>query len=115
MNDYWAQNEVEMRDLLGKGVVPISHVYKSGEYMPGKKVPKGGFFVGPQSNKGFWNDVRNDTKPWNDAVDVAQAGQAIGGINEILSAEDITKMLLDGLIKNLQRMGQIGNQVPSRL
>ena len=27
----------------------------------------------------------------------------------------ITKMLLDGLIKNLQRMGQIGNQVPSRL
>merc|ERR1712151_544108 len=35
VNDYWAQHETEMREMLAKGVVPVSTFFQSGEYAPG--------------------------------------------------------------------------------
>lgn len=101
MNDYWADNVKEMKDLLSKGVIPLRHMRKTGEWAEGKKLPKD-FFMGPPPTKeGYWNDIREYSKPWHRETDVAQAGQAVGGIKEIKPAAVITQELMEGLIGTL--------------
>lgn len=113
VNDYWAQNEGEMRELLNKGVVPIGPFIKSGgEYAPGKKIPRD-YFGGPNPTKeGYWNDVRKRSEPWKD-VDTAAAGQAVGALSEVKPAKEIVAELLSGLIATLQQMGSVGGQAPA--
>jgi len=118
VNEYWAQNEGEMREMLNKGVVPIGKLLKDGEYAPGQKLPKDHFGGPPPTKDGYWNDVRKGYpaagSPWKD-VDLAQAGQAVGALSEVKPAAEIVKELLGGLIETLQQMGKVGGQAQSRL
>jgi len=114
LNEYWANNEVEMRQLLAKGVVPIAHMQQKGEWAPGKAVPRNLFSGPPAAKGGFWNDVREKYKDWRD-VDLTQAGQCIGGIREVKPAAAVVADVMADLITSLQKMGTVGNQVPSRL
>mmetsp|Transcript_2409 Transcript_2409/g.5583 ORF Transcript_2409/g.5583 Transcript_2409/m.5583 type:complete len:385 (+) Transcript_2409:48-1202(+) len=113
LNEYWSQREQEMRQLLERGVVPIEKMFRDGEWAPGKKIPRD-LFSGPQAKKGFWNDVREKYKDWRD-IDLVQAGQTIGGINEVKPAAEIVKESMALLISTLLQMGTIGQQLPSRL
>uniref|UniRef100_A0A7S1WGJ3 Nitronate monooxygenase domain-containing protein n=1 Tax=Alexandrium catenella TaxID=2925 RepID=A0A7S1WGJ3_ALECA len=114
LNEHWAHNEAQLRELLAKGVVPIGYMHEKGEWAPGKPVPRN-LFGGPAAKKGgFWNDVREKFKDWRD-IDLTQAGQCVGGIHEVKPAAAIVEDVMAGLIASLQKMGQIGGQVPSRL
>ena len=105
-----------MRELLSKGVVPTTAMMKEGALDPKK------FFMGPLSRhpqgigkrpkEGYWNDIRDD-EMWDDDTDVAQAGQAIGGIHDVPSAAALVKSMMDELVATLQSLGRIGGQVPN--
>ena len=49
---------------------------------------------------------------WNEDVDCAQAGQAVGGINSVLPAAALVKSMMEELATCLQKLGKFGNQVP---
>jgi|EP01046_Picozoa_sp_COSAG06_P025546 hypothetical protein len=49
----------------------------------------------------------------NEDTDVAQAGQAIGAINDVPPAAALVKSMMEELVAALQLMGKIGSQVPS--
>lgn len=112
LNDYWAQHEAEMRELLAKGTVPIEKMWEKREWKPGERFPKG-YFNGPAAKDGMWNDVR-DVKTWT-PVDNNIAGQCIGGIGDIKPAAEIVEDMISSLVTTLQQMGQVGSQWPSRL
>lgn len=112
LNDYWATNEAEMRELLAKGIVPVEKMFEKKEWAPGQSFPKDVFF-GPAATNGYWNDVRG-VKTWTE-VDHNIAGQSIGGITEIKPAGVLVEEMISSLVTTLQHMGQIGSQWPSRL
>merc|ERR1712151_647436 len=121
VNDYWAQHETEMREMLAKGVVPVSTFFQSGEYAPGKKMPKGYFGgpfpkKGPDGKPGYWRDVRklNDKFPWN-PENLVQCGQSTGALHEVKPAAEIVEELLGTMISTLQNLGKVGEQGQSRL
>ena len=104
-----------MRELLNNGVVPIYQMIKDGE------VDGDRFFGGPLSRhaqgigtnpkEGEWNDVRDDAQ-WDDDVDCAQAGQAIGGITSVVSAGSLVKSMMEELIQVFQKFGGFANRSP---
>ena len=114
-NDKWAKQESKMRSLLAKGVIPIQQAMKEGEVDPktyfGGPLSRHGQGIGKRPEPGFWNDVRDD-KMWNEDVDCAQAGQAVGGINSVLPAAALVKSMMEELATCLQKLGKFGNQVP---
>mmetsp|Transcript_55169 Transcript_55169/g.118524 ORF Transcript_55169/g.118524 Transcript_55169/m.118524 type:complete len:381 (-) Transcript_55169:51-1193(-) len=112
LNDYWATNEAEMRELLAKGIVPIETMFQKREWAPGKRFPKG-FFMGPGPKDGLWNDVR--AVKTQTEVDHNIAGQCIGGISEVKPVAAIVEDMIGGLVATLQQMGSLGSQWPSRL
>ena len=105
----------KMRELLNNGVVPIYQMIKDGE------VDGDRFFGGPLSRhaqgigtnpkEGEWNDVRDDAQ-WDDDVDCAQAGQAIGGITSVVSAGSLVKSMMEELIQVFQKFGGFANRSP---
>jgi NAD(P)H-dependent flavin oxidoreductase YrpB (nitropropane dioxygenase family) len=114
-NNDWARREPEMRALLAKGTIPVYQDMADGKLDPKK------FFGGPLSRhaqgigkrpeQGYWNDVRED-KAWQEDIDCAQAGQAIGAIHSIPSAAALVKSMMEELVAALQTLGKLGGQVP---
>jgi len=114
LNDEWANKEAEMRHLLSTGVVPIQQMMQDGTVdhrtFFGGPLSRHGQGIGTRPEPGFWNDVREDNL-WNEDVDCAQAGQAIGAINEVPPAAALVKSMMEELVTTLQSMGKMGNQV----
>ena len=67
--------------------------------------------IGKRPEKGYWNDVRED-KLWQDDIDCAQAGQAVGAIHSIPPAAALMKSMMEELVVALQLLGKLGSQVP---
>ena len=68
----------------------------------------------PATPEGFWNDIRDrdSSVEWDPDVDLTQAGQCIGAIDEIKHAADLVEELMDELIGTLHTLGNVGAQVP---
>ena len=52
---------------------------------------------------------------FNPDIDVTQAGQAIGAIDEIKPAAELVVEIMGSLIKTLHTLGNVGAQVPQEL
>lgn len=113
MNDYWSDHVLEMKEMLQNGIIPYSAMLKKGEWAAGRKLPRD-TFMGPKIPKnGYWNDIREDDRPWNEETDVAQAGQAVGGITEIKPAAVITTELMETLLFTLRNLKKLVAQAES--
>lgn len=65
---------------------------------------------------GLADDVREKYQDsWDPEIDLTQAGQCIGGIDEIKHAADLVDELMEELIGTLHGMGNVGAQVPQEL
>ena len=107
-----------MRTLLASGIVPIQQAMKDGEVLNtnffGGPLSRSSQGIGTNLNEGEWNDVRED-EMWNDDSDVAQAGQAIGGIHSVMSAKLLTKMMMEEFINVLKRLSGMAEHAPSSI